>query len=103
MRRLERGRCAIAERRMEPHGIVERLNVVGHVSRRGRVGGPPTYRKLLLQRAKATLDDGAVPAIAAATHAGDEAVRREQRLIRGAGVLRAAVGVMQQPTRGTAA
>jgi hypothetical protein len=57
---------------------------------------PLLVQALELQRGAEAFDHRIVPAIAAAAHAANDPVRSQHRLVRGAGVLNAAIRVMQQ-------
>ena len=91
-------RRLIVERRMPPLRIVKAVDIVGHAASPppGRpAGGAQSLFKVL----KKLSTDGIVPTVADATHAGQMPCARRSRLVRGAGILAAAIGVMQQPGR----
>jgi hypothetical protein len=58
--------------------------------------------KLALQCAKETLDTGIVPTVPSSRHAAGHAVRGEQLLVRGSGILAPPIRVVQQPRLGSA-
>ncbi len=57
--------------------------------------------ELPLERGEEAFGDGIVPAVAFATHARPKPVRLEELAVRTAGVLNAAIGMMQEPWRWT--
>src|SRR2546426_1828385 len=97
---LERPRAEIAERRMSPLPVVEDLKVIEQLGARRRPRGPRrVVHELDLQRREETLSHGIVPAIAAAAHAAHDSVLGQDALVVAAGVLTAAIGMMEQPLR----
>src|SRR2546428_9148164 len=97
---LERPRAEIAERRMPPPPVVEDLEVIEQLAARRRPRGPRrVVDELDLQRREETLGHGVVPAIAPAAHAAHDPVLGQDALVVAAGVLTAAIGMMEQPLR----
>src|SRR5258708_37200336 len=79
---LEGLRAGVSERRVQTASVVERLDVfeqrragVVPIGERGLVD------ELSFERAEKALDDGVVPAVALAAHAGDSAVVREEAAV----------------------
>src|SRR5438128_166005 len=93
---LERPRAEIAERRMPPPPVVEDLEVIEQLAARRRPRGPRrVVDELDLQRREETLGHGVVPAIAPAAHAAHDPVLGQGALVVAAGVLTAAIGMME--------
>jgi len=83
--------------------MVKRLDVVPQRGvRRGVILPGPRGEEFGLQGAEEALHRGVVPAVAATTHAGADASAGEQLPIAAAGVLAAAVGVMEEAPGGAA-
>ena len=86
---------------MPTRSIVEHLNVFEDVLLGfGSCGIVPMVHELALQCPEEALHAGVVPAIAFAAHAGRDAVRGEQLLVRPCGILTPAIGVMQESSFG---
>src|SRR5712692_1803337 len=84
--------------------VVERLEVLEELAaRRGPRVPSRVVDELDLQRCEEALGDGVVPAIALPAHAADDPVLRQHPLVVAAGVLTAAIRMMQQARRGAAA
>ena len=97
---LEGPGAEIAERRMPPLPVVEDLEVLEELgARRGPRGPRRVVDQLDLQRREEALGDGVVPAVAPPAHAADDPVLRQDPLVVAAGVLAAAIRVMQQALR----
>src|SRR3569833_952678 len=94
-------RTEVVERRMTALPVVEDLDVIEErllgVAERGEV-----IAELELERREPALHRCVVEAVATATHAASYAVRRKCALLLVAGVRRALVGVLQQPSKRTA-
>ena len=85
---------------MPPLAIVEQFDVFeDFASCLGSATPAALITQFDFQCGKKTLRHRVIPAIAFATHAAQETVRRQQSLILIAGVLAAAVRVMQQAVR----
>src|SRR5437867_10811977 len=85
---------------MPPLPVVEDLEILEEFdARRGPRGPGRVVDELDLQRREETLGHRVVPAIAPATHAADDPVLGQDALIVAAGVLTAAIGMMEQPLR----
>src|SRR2546422_416104 len=83
--------------------IVEGLEVIEELTaRRGPRGPGRVVDELDLQRGEEALGDGVVPAVAPPAHAADDPVLRQPPLVVAAGVLTAAIRMMQQAPRGAA-
>src|SRR5437879_1664869 len=96
---LERPRAEIAERRCCP--VVEHLAVIEQRGARRCPRGPRRVVDALdLQRREETLGHGVAPAIAPETHAAHDPVLGQDALVVAAGVLTAAIGMMEQPCGG---
>src|SRR5262245_30989650 len=81
---------------MQPVRVVKALDVIMDRGRGDRARWPEGVRdEFDLEGTKETFDGGIVPTVAASTHAADHPVPSEQALIRVAGVLASAIGVMQ--------
>src|SRR5438034_7791008 len=77
--------------------IVEGLEVIEELTaRRGPRGPGRVVDELDLQRGEEALGDGVVPAVAPPAHAADDPVLRQHPLVVAAGVLTAAIRMMQQ-------
>src|SRR2546425_9558558 len=101
---LERSGTEIAKRRMPSPPVVEALEVIEELTaRRGPRAPGRVVDELDLQRGEEALSDGVVPAVAPPAHAADDPVLRQHPLVVAAGVLTAAIRMMQQAPRGTAA
>ncbi len=83
--------------RVFPLAIVKHLDVFEDRSDRLRSRRKPmAVHELAFQRRKETLDDGVVPAITPATHAANDSSSAQLLLVVAAGVLTAAIRVMDQ-------
>ena len=81
--------------------IIEHLDVFKDILPRlftGRIA--PMVHQLALEGPEEAFDTGVVPAVALATHTGDEAVLVKYPLIARGGILTAAIRVVQEPVRG---
>jgi len=87
---------------VEPPGVVEALDVVEDLPARLGPAGEAAS-ELDLEGLEEAFGPGVVPAIALAIHAEDQPGRVDQLAIVAARVLRAAIGVMDEPRRGLAA
>ncbi len=82
------GRGVIAERRVAPLPIIEHLNVFEDILSRFVSGGVvPMIYQLTLEGPEEAFDTGIVPAIAFATHAGNETVFIKDTLLARGGIL----------------
>src|SRR5690242_16979273 len=90
----------VAEGRMSPLPIVEQLDVFEDFAA-GLGSGTPAalINQFELEGGEKTLRHRIIPAVAFTAHATQHAVRRQQLLILVAGVLAAAIRVMQQALR----
>src|SRR3989449_590815 len=85
---------------MPPLPVVEDLEVIEQLGARRRPRGPRrVVDELDLQRREETLGHGVVPTIAPAAHAAHDPVLGQDALVVAAGVLTAAIGMMEQPLR----
>src|SRR5213593_518518 len=84
--------------RVSPLLIVEDFDVVEERRARGGPRGPERIvHELDLERGEEALRHRIVPAVTPPTHAADDPLAAEGRLVVGARILATAVGVMQQP------
>src|SRR5512140_3543354 len=86
--------------RVAAEWVVEVVDVVADGIDRGVAGIALVVDQLRLERGEEALCDGVVPAVAGATHAGDDAVHLKGPAIVLAGVRAAAVGVVHEAAGG---
>ena len=88
----------ITERAVEPLSVVEDLDVPEDFAFRfGARGEDPILNEFAFERGPEALHPGVVVAVARPAHAGHHAVAAQQLAVRLAGVLAAAVRVVEQP------
>ncbi len=99
--RFELGRGIVAERRVTTQPIIEHLDILNDVSCRLFARAVlAMVDELALERPEEALDTSVVPAVPPSRHAAGHAVRGEQQLVRGGGILTAPIRVVQQPALG---
>src|SRR6267142_580487 len=98
---LEIDRAAVADRGVQPLPIVEALDVLEDSELRLCVClEDAAADELGLEGAEEAFRAGVVPAVGPPAHAADKTVLAKQLTVLGAGVLRASVGMVDEPGRG---
>ena len=101
---LERDGRLIVERRVQALAVVDLVDKGAEMARRGAVIAVPGAVDLFaLERPDETLGLGVVVGIADPAHAGGNPVGLQQAGVVGAGVLHAAIGMVDQAAPGRAA
>ena len=92
-------RRLVAEGAVEPHPVVKDFDPFKDGGFGFSPGGEVVVAQTAFEAAPKTFHGGVVVAVAFATHAGDDAGRRQALPVGRAGVLDAAIGMMQQSVR----